>query len=80
MGALREQDSLVEFLLLAAGRSRKRAPGSAGGEPKPAAPIRSPLHRPGAWPAGTRSDIPTCDPGCDCALTHRPDASEQSAA
>lgn len=30
----------------------------------------SPLHRPGAWPSGTRTDLPTCDPNCDCTLNH----------
>lgn len=32
----------------------------------------SPLHRPGAWPSGTRADLPTCHPDCDCSLSHRP--------
>lgn len=33
-----------------------------------------PLHRPGAWPAGTRTDRPTCHPDCDCSLTsHAPE-------
>lgn len=30
-----------------------------------------PLHRPGAWPAGTRSDRPTCHPDCDCSLNSK---------
>jgi hypothetical protein len=25
-------------------------------------------HRPGAWPAGTRTDRDTCDPECTCSL------------
>lgn len=37
-----------------------------------------PLHRPGSWPAGTRSTGSTCHPDCDCALTrHTPKGANQ---
>lgn len=38
------------------------------------APPTSPLHQPGAWPYGTRTDRPTCHPDCDCAITRPPTA------
>lgn len=41
-------------------------------EATPAPPVigsaNGPLHKPGAWPSGTRTDRPTCHPGCDCAI------------
>lgn len=45
-------------------------------EPSTQAPVPvdyGPLHRPGAWPAGTRPPGPnTCHPQCGCALTQQP--------
>lgn len=40
-------------------------------EPAPPPSVGSlygPFHQPGAWPAGTRTDRPTCHPDCDCAI------------
>lgn len=75
IGALKAEGGLVEYLLSTAGRSRKRPKEDAATPDQIAArrPITSPLHRPGAWPVGTRPAGPsTCDPGCDCALNNPP--------
>ena len=74
MAAAREQGDLVEMLLGAAGRTRKRVATPEQPDDEPSARIpTSPLHRPGTWPAGTRpTDHNTCHPNCDCALTRRP--------
>lgn len=69
MAAAVEQGDLVEMLLATAGRTRRRAPETGSPAPGTAVPT-SPLHRPGAWPSGTRPAGPsTCHPDCDCALT-----------
>jgi hypothetical protein len=39
-----------------------------------------PLHTPGAWPSGTRTDRPTCHPDCDCAIHPAVTAYDQPAA
>jgi hypothetical protein len=76
MAAAKAQGDLVETLLAAAGRTRKR---STRPEPTADSSVKTPpfttgLHRPGAWPSGTRPVGPnTCDPGCDCALNQPPD-------
>lgn len=74
MAAAKDQGDLVAMLLATVGRSRKRAaePGPDTGPVVVGIPA-SPLHRPGAWPAGTRPAGPnTCRPDCDCALTDPP--------
>lgn len=44
----------------------------------PAPPVigsaHGPGHKPGAWPAGTRTDRDTCNPDCDCAIHVQPAA------
>jgi hypothetical protein len=51
---------------LAASQPRTEPPQQA------ATPVNfGPLHRPGAWPAGTRTTGPTCHPDCGCALTSK---------
>lgn len=77
LGALKGDGDLIEYLLSLAGRTRKQAKASAAPADAEVAaarkPIRSPLHRPGAWPAGTRpAGSNTCDPDCDCALIRPP--------
>lgn len=72
MAALAAEGTLVDYLLSTTGRSRKKARLMSTATPPIEIPIRDPRHRPGAWPAGTRSDIPTCDPDCPCAL-HSPE-------
>lgn len=74
MAAAKEQGDLVEMLLAAAGRTRKRATAPQSDVDPPIVAIpSSPLHRLGAWPAGTRPAGPnTCHPDCDCALTDPP--------
>jgi hypothetical protein len=67
MAALKAQGSLVDYLLATGGRSRKKTARTPDA-PDIEIPIRDSRHRPGAWPAGTRTDGPTCDPGCPCAL------------
>ncbi len=63
------EGDLVPYLLSLTGRARRRANEPAA-EDAPTAIPASPLHRPGAWPAGTRPPGPnTCSPDCDCALT-----------
>lgn len=69
MAVLKEQGTLVEFLLSTTGRSRKKTRPPSDDAPAIDVPIRDPRHRPGAWPTGTRPAGPnTCDPGCPCAL------------
>jgi hypothetical protein len=72
MAAMVEEGSLVEYLLLVSGRTPKRAKGPVRDEAVTAAGF-GPLHRPGAWPAGTRpAGANTCDPDCGCALNKLP--------
>lgn len=72
MAAMAEEGSLVEYLLLLTGRTRKRVKEPGRDEAVEAADF-GPAHRPGAWPAGTRPAGPnTCDPGCGCALNKPP--------
>jgi hypothetical protein len=72
MAAITEQGDLVEYLLSLTGAARKRVkePVRDGGVK---AADFGPLHRPGAWPAGTRpAGANTCDPDCGCALNKLP--------
>lgn len=73
LSAVISEGDLVPYLLSLAGLDRKRTPGTGTGDEAVARPPFGPLHRPGAWPAGTRpTDHNTCHPNCDCALTRRP--------
>lgn len=73
MAAAKKQGDLVEMLLNATGRTRKKTKAT---EPAPATtapPDHGPLHRPGAWPFGLGNPGPnTCHPDCGCAITPRP--------
>jgi hypothetical protein len=73
MAAAKKQGDLVDLILAAGGRSRKRPKGSAE-DPAPAAvPGYGPNHRPGAWPFGVGNPGPnTCHPDCGCAIKPRP--------
>lgn len=71
IAALRAEnpEDLIEYLLLLGGRPRTAPLATPALDEIAAAPISSPLHRPGAWPSGTRPAGPnTCSPDCDCAL------------
>jgi hypothetical protein len=72
IAALREQGDFGAYL-----RMRFAAPEAAPAAPPPPPPAghaHGPLHKPGAWPAGTRTDRPTCHPDCDCSLAPHPAA------
>jgi hypothetical protein len=44
-------------------------PTAATAAPPPAVgSLHGPDHRPGTWPAGTRTDRDTCHPDCNCAI------------
>lgn len=69
MAAAKVQGDLVDALLAAAGRSRKRPKGTSEAAAPTGLPDFWPLHRPGAWPFGTGTPGPnTCHPDCGCAL------------
>lgn len=71
MAAAKAQGDLVEMLLAAGGRERKNAsrPEAPADDAVKLPPFAPALHRPGAWPVGTRPAGPeTCHPDCDCAL------------
>lgn len=74
MAAAKKQGDLVELVLAAGGRSRKRPKTDGGGEAAPAGvPDYGPHHRPGAWPFGLAHPGPnTCHPDCGCAIKPRP--------
>jgi hypothetical protein len=75
MAALRQEGTLVDFLLSTTGRSRKKPRQQPDTDPDEAAaarPITSPLHKPGRWPFGLGPPGPnTCHPDCDCAIKPR---------
>jgi hypothetical protein len=78
IAALRAEspDDLIEYLLSLGGRARTKTatPELAADERAARRPITSPLHRPGAWPAGIQAPTgsATCHPDCDCAPTPKP--------
>jgi hypothetical protein len=71
IAAIRADGGLKALIDALTGRTPKPAD-AAPAQPE-YRPPSSPLHRPGAWPAGTRTDRPTCHPDCDCAI-HPPPA------
>lgn len=65
-----EEGDLTTFI---AALTSRPTPDAAPPPPRVGSAHTSPLHRPGAWPSGTRPAGPnTCDPGCDCALDNQP--------
>lgn len=68
IAALRAEGNLTAYINALTGRTPKPAV-QAASDP---VFVPGPLHRPGAWPAGTRTDAPTCHPDCTCAITTRP--------
>jgi hypothetical protein len=71
IAALRQEDGGIQGLIAAlTGRVPKPATVAEPAVDTP--PDFGPHHRPGAWPAGTRTDQPTCHPDCRCAITSRP--------
>lgn len=64
-----EEGGLASLIAMLANRPST----SAASAPPIGSAHTSPLHRPGAWPAGTRPAGPnTCSSDCDCALDHPP--------
>lgn len=74
IAALRAQGDLRAYIDAIAGRTPTPTPKPETTLAPELLPPTSPLHRPGAWPAGTRTDRPTCHPDCDCAITRPPAA------
>lgn len=73
MAAAIEEGDLVETLLAAAGRTRKRPKSDSEEAPPAGPPDYGPLHRPGTWPFGIGRPGPnTCHPDCGCAIGPRP--------
>jgi hypothetical protein len=72
MAAAKRDGDLVEMLLAASGRTRKKA--KAAEEAAAPAPVGfGPLHRTGSWPFGINPPGPnTCHPDCGCAIKPRP--------
>jgi hypothetical protein len=67
IAALRKEGDFGAYLRLRFGAGE--TPAAATPAPPVIGSANGPLHKPGAWPSGTRTDRPTCHPDCDCA-TH----------
>ncbi|WUH94585.1 hypothetical protein OG900_33520 [Streptomyces sp. NBC_00433] len=78
VAAIRAEDGNLRDFIEALTASR---PAAAAPPPPPViGSANGPLHKPGAWPSGTRTDRPTCHPDCDCATHRAPAAYDQPAA
>lgn len=72
IAAIRTEEGGLAGLIAALTASR---PTAATPAPPPViGSANGPLHKPGAWPSGTRTDRATCHPDCDCATHPAPAA------